>query len=199
MRHHATPVLAALLASVLAAAADTYDIDAYHTMVGFSIRHLVINNVKGVFKEFSGTVEYDGKDLSTFNARGTIKVASVDTAIAGRDEHLRGPDFFDAAKYPDITFAGKRVERQGEGYALIGDFTMHGVTKEIALPLTVAGPIVDPQGKTRIGLETTLTINRQDYGINWSKTLDNGGLMIGNDVKIEINAEAVKKEPDPAK
>ncbi len=174
-----------------AAAADTYQVDPYHTRVGFSIRHMVINNVDGSFKEFTGKIEYDGKDLATFNASGTIRAASIDTAIQGRDDHLRGPDFFDVAKFPEITFAGKKVEQKGGGYVLVGDFTMHGVTKEIELPLTVTGPIKDMEGKQRIGLETGLTINRKDYGINWSKVMDNGGLVVGDEVKIQINAEAV--------
>jgi polyisoprenoid-binding protein YceI len=192
-----TGFVLALVLSVSTAAigADVYQIDPQHTDVGFSIRHMVINNVKGSFKGFAGTIEYDGKDPLTIRAGGTIKVASVDTGIAGRDEHLRGADFFDVAKYPEISFQGERVEKQGDGYALIGKFTMHGVTKEISMPFTVSGPIVDPYGKTRIGIETSLTLNRQDYGVNWSKTLDNGGLVVGNDVKIEIGAEAVKQDP----
>jgi len=184
-----------LAVSTLAFGADVYQIDPQHTDVGFSIRHMVINNVKGSFKDFVGTIEYDGKDPLTIKANGTIKVASIDTGIAQRDEHLRSPDFFDVEKYPDIKFQGERVEKQGEGFALIGKFTMHGVTKEISMPFTISGPIVDPYGKTRIGIETGMTLNRQDYGVNWSKTLDNGGLVVGDDVKIEINAEAVKQEP----
>lgn len=194
-------VVAFLLAGgVVAMGADLYQVDPAHTEVGFSVRHMVINNVKGSFKDFAGTVEYDGKDLMSVKAGGSIKAGSIDTGIAGRDEHLRGPDFFDVAKYPEITFQSERVEKQGEGYVLIGKFTMHGVTKEIALPFTITGPIKDPYGKTRIGIETSLTLNRKDYGINWSKTLDNGGLVVADEVKVEIGAEAVKQEAEaPAK
>ncbi len=184
--------IAAALSSSLALA-DTYQIDPVHSTVGFSIRHLVINNVKGQFKEFSGTVEYDGKDAATVKASGSIKVASVDTAMPARDNHLRSPAFFDATKYPEIAFQSTGVEKQGEGYMIAGKFTMHGVTKEIKMPLMVTGPIVDPMGKTRIGLETSLVINRQDYGVSWSQKLDNGGLVVGDEVKIEINAEAIKQ------
>ena len=147
-----------LAVSTLAFGADVYQIDPQHTDVGFSIRHMVINNVKGSFKDFVGTIEYDGKDPLTIKANGTIKVASIDTGIAQRDEHLRSPDFFDVEKYPDIKFQGERVEKQGEGFALIGKFTMHGVTKEISMPFTISGPIVDPYGKTRIGIETGMTL-----------------------------------------
>ena len=184
-----------LAVSTSAIGADVYQIDPQHTDVGFSIRHMVINNVKGSFKDFAGTIEYDGTDPLTINAGGTIKAASIDTGIAGRDEHLRGADFFDVAKFPEITFQGERVEKQGDGFALIGKFSMHGVTKDISMPFTISGPIVDPYGKTRIGIETSLILNRKDYGINWSKTLDNGGLVVGDEVKIEIGAEAVKQEP----
>ena len=179
--------------------ADVYQVDSQHTTVGFSIRHMVINNVKGSFKDFTGTIEYDGKDPLTIKAKGTIKVASIDTGIHGRDEHLRGPDFLDATQYPNIAFQSERVEKRAKGYTLIGKFTMHGVTKEITLPFTVSGPVVDPAGNTRIGIETSAILNRQDYGINWKKTLDNGGVLIGDEVKAEINAEAVKQKADPAK
>ena len=175
------------------ASADVYKIDAAHTTVGFTIRHMVINNVVGSFKQFEGTFEYDGADVATMKLSGKIQAASIDTGIAARDEHLRGPDFFDVAKYPEITFQSARVEKQGDQYMMYGSFTMHGVTKEIVMPLTITGPITDPWGKVRVGLETSLTINRKDYGINWSQTLDNGGLVVADEVKIQIGAEAVKE------
>jgi polyisoprenoid-binding protein YceI len=183
----------AFLSFAVVASAETYQVDPAHTSIGFSIRHMVINNVKGDFKEFAGTVEYDGKDLAQIKASGTIKAASINTGIEKRDEHLRSADFFDVAKYPEIKFESKAVQKKGDGFVMVGEFTMHGVTKLIELPMTVTGPIVDPMGKTRIGLETEITINRQDYGIKWSQKLDNGGLMVGDEVKIEINAEAVKQ------
>jgi polyisoprenoid-binding protein YceI len=176
-------------------AADVYQIDASHTAVGFTVRHMVINNVRGGFKDFTGTVEYDPADLSQLTAKGVVKAASIDTGIAARDTHLRGEDFFNVAKYPDITFTSKRVEQKGGQSVLVGDFTMHGVTKELALPMTINGPVVDPMGKTRIGLEFATTINRQDYGIQWSQKLDSGGLVLADEVKIEIAAEAVKDQP----
>ena len=191
-------ILACVLAAGIAWGDDVYQIDPAHSVVGFSIRHMVINNVKGSFNDFAGTIEYDGKDPLSLKASGTIQVKSVDTGIAGRDDHLRGADFFDVAKFPEITFQSERVEKQGEGYALIGKFTMHGVTKEIALPFTVNGPIADMQGKSRIGIESSLTLNRQDYGLNWSKALDNGGLVVGDEVKIELGMEAVLQEAEKA-
>ena len=182
------------------ASADVYKIDAAHTTVGFTIRHMVINNVVGSFKQFEGTFEYDGADVATMKLSGKIQATSIDTGIAARDEHLRGPDFFDVAKYPEITFQSARVEKQGDQYMMYGSFTMHGVTKEISLPFTISGPIVDPYGKTRIGVESSITLNRQDYGINWSKTLDNGGLVVADEVKVELGIEAVKQDAEaPAK
>ena len=182
-----------LILSFNALAADTYVVDMAHSSIGFSVKHMVINNVKGHFGEFVGTVVYDPDDASQFKADGTIQVKSIDTGIAARDEHLRSADFFDAGQYPEIRFAAKKVERQGAVYSLTGDLTMHGVTKEITLPFTVSGPIVDMQGKQRIGLEATTIINRKDYGINWSKVMDNGGLVVADEVKAEINIEAVKE------
>ena len=185
--------LVGLILSFNALAADTYVVDGAHSSIGFSVKHMVINNVKGHFSEFAGTVVYDPDDASQFKADGTIQVKSIDTGIAARDEHLRSADFFDAGQYPEIRFAAKKVERQGAVYSLTGDLTMHGVTREITLPFTVSGPIVDMQGKKRIGLEATTIINRKDYGINWSKVMDNGGLVVADDVKAEINIEAVKE------
>jgi polyisoprenoid-binding protein YceI len=199
IRHAFVMGVAMTIAGATAFGADVYQVDSQHTTVGFSIRHMVINNVKGSFKDFTGAIEYDGKDPLTIKAGGTIKVESIDTGINGRDEHLRGPDFLNATQYPDIAFQSERVEKRENGYALIGKFTMHGVTKEITLPFTVSGPVADPWGKTRIGIETGVTLNRQDYGINWNKTLDNGGVLVGDEVKIEINAEAVKQVAEAAK
>jgi polyisoprenoid-binding protein YceI len=185
-----------ILAAGGAMGADRYQIDPFHTTVGFSIRRLVINNVKGVFKDFSGTVEYDGQDPATLRVDGSIRAASVDTGIADRDQHLRNADFLDVEQHPEITFSTKRVEvRDGKAF-LVGPFTMHGVTREIELPVAISGPITDPMGKVRIGLEAGLALNRQDYGIRWSKVLDNGGLAVGDEVKVEINAEAVRQAAD---
>jgi polyisoprenoid-binding protein YceI len=190
-------VAAAVIAASSVAESETYQIDPMHTLVGFSVRHMVINTVKGSFKDVSGTVEYDGKDPMSVKAGGAIKAASIDTGVAKRDEHLRSPDFFDAARFPEITFESERIEKQGGAAVLVGKLTMHGVTKEVSLPLTVSGPIKDSWGNERIGIETTTMLNRKDYGINWSQKLDNGGLVVGDEVKVEINAEAVKQAPKP--
>jgi polyisoprenoid-binding protein YceI len=166
-------------------AADTYKVDPAHTRVGFSIRHMGISHVKGVFDEFEGALVLDKEVIK--EASATIQVKSVNTRVHQRDNHLRGADFFDAAKYPVITFKTKRVESSGGQTRLIGDFTMHGVTKELVLPVTLSGPVKDPQGNVRIGLEAGAKLNRKDYGINYSAAL------VGVEVAIEINAEAIKQ------
>jgi polyisoprenoid-binding protein YceI len=183
--------LASLLHSVHAA--DTYQVDPAHSTIGFSVAHLVISDVKGRFNEFAGTVEMDGNKLTAI--KGTIQAKSIDTGIVKRDEHLRNADFFDVAKHPTITFASTKIETRDGKAVITGQFTLHGVTKEITAPAKVKGPITDPWGKQRVGLKATLTINRKDYGLTWNKALETGGVMVGDEVEIEINAEAVKQEP----
>jgi len=133
------------------------------------------------------------KSNAVVEVKGTIQTKSIDTGVAQRDTHLRSADFFDVEKFPTITFASKRVETQGGEQKLIGDFTMHGVTKELALQVKIKGPI-KAMGGQRIGIEATGSLNRKDYGISWNRTLDAGGLMLGEEVQIEINAEATKAQ-----
>jgi polyisoprenoid-binding protein YceI len=180
--------LAALSTSAIAA--DTYNIDPMHSSIGFGVSHMVINTVHGKFNEFSGTVIVDGKKIQ--EAKGTIQAKSIDTGVAGRDKHLRSPDFFDVEKYPTITFQSKKVEQKNGEDVLVGDFTMHGVTKELALPVKLSGPIKDPMGMNRIGLAAKAKVNRKDHGISYNKVMEAGGLMVGEEIEIEINAEATK-------
>ncbi len=187
-------VIMGLLMAGTALSADRYQIDPVHSSIIFSVRHLVINKVKGNFKEFSGTIYYDENDVTKSSVEVTIKTASINTDNAKRDAHLRSPDFFDAAKYPEITFRSKRIIREGDRYVAIGDLTMRGVSREIRIPFKIIGKVTDPWGNTRIGVEASLTLNRQDYGISWSQTLDNGGLVVGNEVDIELNIQAVKQK-----
>ena len=190
----------AILAAVVVAfgfaagarAADTYKIDPVHSSVGFSVRHMVISNVKGKFQEFGGTIVLENNKL--IEATGTIQTKSVDTGVAQRDQDLRRANFFDVEKFPTITFKSKRVEKKGEEFVLIGDFTMHGVTKELSLPVKLSGPVKDPWGNSRIGLETRTKLSRKEYGMTYNKALEAGGLVVGDEVEIEINAEAVKEK-----
>jgi len=179
-------LLTIVCSSLSARAADTYKIDPVHSSVGFSIRHFSISNVRGKFDEFNGEVVLEGKDIK--EARGTIQTKGIDTGNSRRDDDLRGPNFFDVAKYPTITFQSKRVENKGNQTMLIGDFTMHGVTKELSLPVTINGPI-EQRGNKRIGLEAKTKISRKDYGMT------GGAPAVGDEVELEINAEATQGGP----
>jgi polyisoprenoid-binding protein YceI len=175
-------------------AADTYAIDPAHSSIGFSVRHLIINNIPGRFKEYNGTISYEAADITKSSVQFTAKVASIDTEVQQRDDHLRSADFFEVAKYPEMTFKSTRIEKKGkDSFVAHGAFTLKGVSKEIAIPFKVFGPINAPGGKVRIGVEAALTINRQDYGVTYSRTLEGGGLVISNDVNIQLNLEAVKQ------
>ncbi|MHB8523379.1 MAG: YceI family protein [Limisphaerales bacterium] len=191
------PILTTVLAILslnTGASADSYKIDPVHSSVGFSVRHMVISKVKGKFNEFTGTLDLDDHNALTA-AAGVIQTKSVDTGVAGRDRDLRSPNFFDVEKYPTIAFQSKRVEKKGDQFVLVGDYTMHGVTKELSLPATLNGPIKDAWGNNRIGLEAKTKVSRTDYGMTYNKVLETGGLVVGDEIEIEINAEAVKAAP----
>jgi len=176
-----------------------YKVDPAHSIIGFAIRHYEINWVEGRFKDFTGTINYDEKDVAKSSVEFTAKVESIDTGIEPRNVHLRTGDFFDVAKYPEMTFKSTRVERKGKDrYVLHGDFTLKGVTKQVALPFTITGAIKDPRGNMRFGIDAQTTINRRDFGITWGKPLDGGGMDIGNEVTIKLQLEAVKAAPKSA-
>ncbi len=185
--------LFSLLLASAALAADRYEIDPVHTRIGFTARHLMINSVAGRFMDFTGSILYDEQDITKSAVSVKIQTASVNTENKMRDDDLRSPNFFDAAKYPEITFQSSRIEKQGDGYVCVGTLAMHGVSKEVAIPFTILGKIKDPWGNTRIGLESGLKIDRRDWGLTYSKTMDSGGLIVGDEIKIELNVEAVKK------
>lgn len=176
-----------------------YNIDPAHSIIGFSIRHLEIAWVEGRFKDFKGTIHFDEKDVTKSSVEFSAKVESIDTGVEQRNAHLRTADFFDVAKYPEMTFKSTRVERRGgDQYVLHGDLTLKGVTKQVALPFTVTGAIKDPWGNTRFGVEAQTKLDRRDYGITWGKVMENGGLDVGNEVTIELQLEAVKPAPKAA-
>jgi polyisoprenoid-binding protein YceI len=181
-------MFAALLTTSVVFAADIYTIDPAHTSFGFTVKHMMISNVPGEFDKFSGTITYSPTDLANSKADITIDVSSINTRIDKRDAHLKSPDFFDAAKFPSITF----VSTNFTSTAITGNLTMKGVTKEVTIPVTISGP-VNEMGHQAIGITGAVTVNRQDYGINWNKTLDQGGLAVSNDVAIAISIEADQK------
>ena len=193
-RLFAAAALSAL--AVIPASAETYTIDPGHSEVSFQIRHMV-SQVRGRFNAFSGTVQMDPKNLAGSSVEFKIKADSIDTNVADRDKHLRGADFFDTEKFPEITFKSKSVKAAGKDkYNVTGTLTMHGVSKDITLPVTFLGEAKDPWGGTRAGFETATTLNRKDYGIVWNKAVDNGGVLLGDDVKVEINLETTKGTPE---
>ena len=189
---------AAALATSGACATETFDIDTSHSNVSFKIRHL-ISNTAGRFSDFSGSIAFDAADPARSSVSLTIKSASIDTADAKRDGHLKSPDFFDVAKYPELTFASTKISKSsGNTYNVTGNFTMHGVTREITIPVEILGVAKDPWGNERAGFSTSFTLDRKDYGIVWNKVLDAGGTLLGNEVAVSINIEAVKAKPKEA-
>ena len=172
----------------------TWQIDPAHTHVAFAVKHLMIATVRGRFGDVAGTVSIPGDDFSRAQVEATIGVASIDTREPQRDGHLKSPDFFDAEKNPTITFKSRRVEPTGDDeYSLTGDLTLHGVPKEIVLDLTLEGRTKDPYGNNRAGFSATGKINRKDFGLGWNQVLETGGVMVGEDVKISIDAEIFAK------
>lgn len=192
----ATCAVSALIAST-ALALDVYKIDPAHSSVNFAVDHMVVNTVHGRFRQFEGTITVDPDNNNALTAAsGTIQTKSIDTDIEKRDDHLRSPDFFDAEKFPTITFESSEVKRDANGLVLVGKFTMHGVTKDVSLPCTLKGPIKSPMGGMVMGLEVNAKLNRKDYGLTWNKVIEAGGLMVGEDVTIQINAELVKRSAE---
>ena len=186
--------VAAVLMGTTAQALDTYKVDPAHTSVNFSIEHMVINTVHGRFRQFEGSITVDPDNGNALKgASGTIQAKSIDTDIEKRDNHLRSPDFFDAEKFPTITFESTEIKKDGSDQVLVGKFTMHGVTKDVSLPFKIKGPIKGPMGNTIVGLEVNAKLNRKDYGLTWNKVIEAGGLMVGEDVTTQINAELVKQ------
>ncbi|MCO4783963.1 MAG: polyisoprenoid-binding protein [Candidatus Cloacimonetes bacterium] len=171
-----------------------YVVDTSHSTIGFSVKHMVISNVKGKFGQFDGKLKVDDNNhLHSLDLN--MKSASIDTANKKRDNHLRANDFFDAAKYPEIKFWSTKVKSLGgSSYQVTGDFTMKDVTKPVVLNVELNGPIQDPWGNKRFGATVKGEVNRQDYGLSFHKVMEAGGLLVGNDVKIEIELEAIYKK-----
>jgi polyisoprenoid-binding protein YceI len=173
----------------------TWNVDGSHTRAGFSVKHLVISDVKGEFSKTSGKAQIDDADLSRSSVEVTIEVGSIDTRDEKRDAHLKSADFFDAAKFPTITFKSTKVVAGKDGeLAVTGDLTMRGVTKPVTLEGSITKAIVDPWGLTRRGASFTGKLDRKAWGISWSKVTDVGA-VVGDEVKLDIQAELVKDQP----
>jgi len=200
-----TSTLAALAVSLVSATAlaenpaqapaadqlSEWAIDAAHARVGFSVPHMVVSEVEGQFKSFSGKVLLDEKDLTHSKLEFKADVASVDTGAADRDKHLKSPDFFDAEKFPAIQFTSTSIKKSGKGYKITGDLTIRGVTKRVTLDATLSSAVVNPWGKQVRAARITGAIQRADFGVSWNKSLDKGGVVVGDtvslDVKLELN------------
>jgi len=180
----------ALFTAANSLAQEKFDIDASHSNVGFTVRHMVVAKVSGGFKEFSGAIVYDEQDITKSSVNVSIKAKSINTQNERRDGHLRSPDFFNTDTDSMITFASKSVKKSGDGYVATGDLTIRGVTKTVDLPFQILGVRKDARG-ARMGIEATMTINRFDYGVKWDRALDDGSLVVGKDVQINLTVEAV--------
>ena len=186
-----TASLAAALALPASAGTTTWQIDPMHSSAQFAVTHLMISTVRGEFHGVKGTVVLDDQDITKSTVNVTIDATSVDTREPQRDNHLKSPDFFDVAKYPSITFKSTKVEQVSPGQLKVtGDLTIRGVTKQVVL--NVEGPktpIKDPMGMQRTAVSATTKINRQDFGVSWNKTLDSGGVVVSDDVRITLDVE----------
>ncbi len=172
----------------------TWNIDPVHTMVEFKVRHMMITNVKGHFTGVTGVLTLDEQDITKSHVEASIDAASINTREADRDTHLKSADFLDVEKFPKLTFTSTRVTRTGEGEVEVeGDLTIHGVTRNVTF--AVEGPTPpgkDPWGNTRIGWTATTKINRKDYGLTWNATLETGGILVGEEVTITFDVQAIK-------
>lgn len=176
--------------ALTACAESTWTIDPAHSSAQFQVKHLMISNVRGDFGKISGKVFFDGKNYSSLKAEASIDVASINTREAKRDEHLRSADFFHAEKYPTMSFKSKRVENiRGNKFTLVGDLTIRGITREIALAVEATPVVKGMGGEPRIGANATTKLNRQDFGVKWNRSLDSGGVVVGNDVQITLDLE----------
>jgi len=177
-----------------AAATTTWEIDSAHSAAQFSVKHLMVSNVRGEFGKVTGTVVLDTKDITKSTVEASIDVGTINTREEKRDGHLKSPDFFDVAKFPTITFKSKKVAGTAGHLKVTGDLTLHGVTKEVTLD--VEGPAKeakDPYGNIKSGAEAKTKINRKDYGLGWNKALETGGVVVGEEVAITLDVELLKK------
>lgn len=196
MRIQSTPALCLLLALPLAADTSSWRIDSAHSAAQFAVRHMMLSTVRGQFASTKGTAQIDDRDATKSSIEVTIDTRSIDTREPKRDAHLKSADFFDAEKFPSLTFKSKRIEKTGEGrLRLIGDLTIKDVTREVALDVDgPSAPLKDARGGQRIGASATAKINRKDFGLTWNRALEAGGVMVGDEVTITIDAELVKEK-----
>lgn len=178
---------------------QTFAIDPSHSRMGFTVRHMGFSKVRGRFEQFEGVIQMEPGDLTTLEADATVQTASIMTNEEKRDAHLRSADFFDVEKYPTITFKSTEVRNASDdSFVLIGEFTMHGVTKIIELDGTFLGEGQDPWGSTRIAVEARTKLNRKEFGLNWNAVLETGGVLVSEEVEITLEIQAVEQQVEEA-
>jgi polyisoprenoid-binding protein YceI len=189
--HKILLIAIATIASAAVAATD-FKLDVSHSEVGFKVSHLMVSKVSGKFKEFDGSFNFDEKTKTLENLKTTIKVGSIDTSDAKRDDHLKSADFFDAGKNAEMTFkqTKKAVVKEKKATTVEGELTLKGVTKPVKLQVTYNGVVTDPWGNRKVGFEASGKVKRKDFNITWNKNLDGGGVVVGDDVEIQIAGEA---------
>ena len=204
MNRIAQAALAFAVASIAPslAAASEWDIDSSHSTAQFSVRHLMISNVRGEFSGVKGAINLDDKDIAKSTVEATVDATTINTRDEKRDGHLKSPDFFDVAKFPTLSFKSSKVEKAGKDkYKVHGDLTIHGVTKAVVLMVEGSAEQKDPWGNTKRGFEATTKVNRKDFGLTWNKALETGGVVVGDAVAITLDLEVAKKvaaAPAPA-
>lgn len=172
-----------------------YTLDPVHSRIGFSVRHMMVSKVRGEFTDYTASGYFDAEDPAKSRAELTIKAASIDTGNPDRDAHLRSNDFLAMEQYPEITFKSTSVKKLDDQlFQVEGDLTIRGVTRPVTLDMTYLGSTTDPWGKTRLGFEGGTTINRRDWGVNWNTALEAGGVMVSDNVNLEIEIEAVRTD-----
>jgi polyisoprenoid-binding protein YceI len=169
-----------------------WSIDHTHSEVQFKVKHLVISTVTGTFKKFQGSLETENEDFDGAQASFSLDVSSIDTNVADRDAHLKSDDFFAAATHPNITFEGTLAKTGSNTYKLTGPLTIRNTTKEVTLDVTLGGTMVDGYGQTKAGFEITGAINRKEFGLNWSMVTEAGGVVVGDEVKLQLNIQVVR-------
>jgi polyisoprenoid-binding protein YceI len=170
----------------------TWKLDPAHTLVEFSAKHLMITTVKGRITDIEGTIHSDERDPQNSSVEVVLKAASLDTRTDQRDQHLRSADFLDAEKFPEITFRSTRIEGDKDSFKLTGDLTIRDVTRPITLDVEFEGRTLDPWGGDRVGFSAKGKIDRRDFGLTWNQALETGGVVVGNDIKISLEVEAIK-------
>ncbi len=175
----------------------TYSFDKAHSAIGFRVKHMGLVDVPGYFRDFTGTIVYDAKNVSKSSVEFTAMMTSVDTGVEGRDKHLRSPDFFEVDKFPELKFKSTKVEKKGKMMMVTGDFTMKGVTKSISFPFNIAG-FAEQRGTMKMGVTAETSLNRRDYGVNYGSNMPNGVPVLSDDIKVNLQIEANMQKTEAA-